>query len=154
MASTTCLKQDLSIDNTLDPSQFSLDSPYKEYFRKLHHKKISPNKYFCKVLGIFSKQYFRIIVLGILSLKFSLRSKISVFFMDCCPFLYFDTITKKIFFAILFQFQDPSPYLKMQEDYAVLKLPHPNKHTRTPTVLKKIQLLKFCTISKKVEQLI
>ncbi len=29
MPSTTCLKQDLSIDNTLDLSQFSLDSPFK-----------------------------------------------------------------------------------------------------------------------------
>ncbi len=29
MPSTTCLKQDLSIDTILDPSLFSLDSPFK-----------------------------------------------------------------------------------------------------------------------------
>ncbi len=29
MPSTICLKQDLSIDTTLDPSQFSVDSPFK-----------------------------------------------------------------------------------------------------------------------------
>jgi hypothetical protein len=32
MTSTTCLKQDLSIDTTLDPSKFSLNSPFKLYF--------------------------------------------------------------------------------------------------------------------------